>query len=214
MQTHITNCPHCGNNTQHKRLSDVSVEEPLFDETGSYEGSPEVDYYLVQCTTCSQVSLLSDWELSEEERGVLSHALLLYPHQKRFGDEVPLVIRTTFFEAKKVKRISPMSFAILARKTLEMICADKEAKGRNLKEKIKSLTTNKVLPDTLNVISEAVRFFGNESAHSNDIAINSNQVDLLDDLVNIVIEYVYIVPSKIKKLQESTKRNERTAESA
>jgi len=53
----------------------------------------------------------------------------------------------------------------MVRKTLEELCRDKGAKGPNLKERIKALGSNIVLPQDLLTGADNLRLLGNDAAH-------------------------------------------------
>lgn len=55
--------------------------------------------------------------------------------------------------------------AIMVRRTLEEICVDKHAQGRNLKERIKALESKIVVPKELLEAMNELRLLGNDAAH-------------------------------------------------
>ena len=55
--------------------------------------------------------------------------------------------------------------AIMVRRTLEEICADKDASGKNLKKRIESLCNKIVLPKELIEGMDDLRLLGNDAAH-------------------------------------------------
>jgi hypothetical protein len=55
--------------------------------------------------------------------------------------------------------------AIMVRKTLEELCRDRNAKGANLKERIRALGSKVVLPQELLDGLDDLRLFGNDAAH-------------------------------------------------
>lgn len=55
--------------------------------------------------------------------------------------------------------------AIMVRKTLEELCREREAKGNNLKERIKDLGTKIVVPKELLEGLDDLRLLGNDAAH-------------------------------------------------
>ena len=55
--------------------------------------------------------------------------------------------------------------AIMVRKTLEELCADREAKGKNLKDRIRALGGKVVLPPELLDGLDDLRLLGNDAAH-------------------------------------------------
>jgi Domain of unknown function (DUF4145) len=55
--------------------------------------------------------------------------------------------------------------AIMVRKTLEELCADRGAEGANLKERIAALRDKVVIPEDLLVGADDLRLLGNDAAH-------------------------------------------------
>jgi hypothetical protein len=75
--------------------------------------------------------------------------------------------------------------AIMVRKTLEELCRDRQAQGRDLKERIRDLGTKIVLPHDLLSGLDDLRLLGNDAAH-----IESREYDKLGkEEVEIGIEF-------------------------
>lgn len=47
-----------------------------------------------------------------------------------------------------------------------------------------------------------MRYIGNLGAHASDHEIDTWDAELLDDFFRSVVDYVYIVPSKIERLKQ------------
>ncbi len=202
-------CPHCGNKTileLKSTIIEVDTVKPFGDDGPSE--LINIQSYVLQCRTCGEVSLYRDWNFQDEPTDVYA-AKQLYPGEKNLVD-VPQAIRDSYFEAKKVEKNSPTAFAVLIRRALEYLCKDKEASGRNLKEQIDDLALKEVIPKTLARMAGALRYFGNLGAHSTDTKIGIQEAEMMDDFFIAVIEYVYIAPGKLKKLEESLKKTKVT----
>jgi len=150
------------------------------------------------------MSLFSDWDLSDNF-GDLDYANLEYPYVRKFDKALPEAIRIEYEEAKKVFKISPIVFAILARRVMEMICADQSAEGSNLKAKIEDLAKKDVIPKSLARMAGAIRYLGNIGAHSEAKIISNEEVQILNDFMVAIIEYVYTAPAKLEELAEKIK---------
>jgi hypothetical protein len=80
--------------------------------------------------------------------------------------DVPGRVVAAFEEAIKCHAQSCyVAAAIMVRKTLEEICADRGAAGANLKQKIEALGSTVVLPKTLLSGLDDLRLLGNDAAH-------------------------------------------------
>lgn len=205
MTEHIVRCPHCGNETPHIVEAQTSSNEELFDSDGELMGGFENYFYLSRCATCKNISLFSDWELSTKP-GSLKEATLLYPSKRKIDDIVPKAIKDSFEEAKKVEKISPNAFAILIRRSLELLCKDQKAKGGNLKEKINDISLKGIIPATLTEMAEALRFLGNLGAHDIEFNFEREETQAMEDFLVAMLEYVYVAPDRIRKLTESVNK--------
>src|SRR4030043_1210772 len=113
-------CSHCGNRTPHVIKTQTSSREEVFDINSEPLGEIENYYYLTECKTCNGICLFSDWEASDNP-GDLQKATLLYPTPRALGEAIPKEIRKSYEEARKVEKISPNAFAVLIRRSLELL---------------------------------------------------------------------------------------------
>lgn len=171
----IVTCPHCGNETTHEIISEVESSERAYSTLNDDEFIDlDVKYYLTRCKTCFCISLFWDSEV-DEHQGRLEEATICYPKQKYFGDEVPESIIKTYEEAKRIKHISPTSFAVMIRRGLEFLCLDKRATGRTLNKQLENLSKTGVIPQTLFEMVDTIRFLGNQGAHATVYKIGTTE---------------------------------------
>lgn len=201
----IVTCPHCGNETVHEIKCKVESSEKAYtlietDETFDFD----VTYYLTKCKTCFKISLFWDSEIQEME-GKLSEAVICYPRQNYFGEEVPNSIIQTYKDAIRTKKISPTAFAVMIRRGLEFLCIDKKAKGHNLYEQLEDLSKLGIIPRTLAEMGDTLRFLGNKSAHATNYKMELPEAEAMDDFFIAMLEYVYIAPAKLSRLRETIK---------
>jgi len=84
--------------------------------------------------------------------------------------------------------------AIMVRKTLEALCFKQQASGANLKEKIKALGAQVVLPPDLLVGLDAIRLLGNDAAHveSQEFAkISQEELEVAIEFTKEVLKGIY-----------------------
>ena|SRR5690348_9416991 len=75
--------------------------------------------------------------------------------------------------------------AIMVRRTLEEVCADRQAKGDNLKTRINDLRSKIVVPSELLDAMEELRILGNDAAH-----IEAKQYDdISNEEVTVAIQF-------------------------
>lgn len=106
--------------------------------------------------------------------------------------------------------------AIMIRRTLEEICQNKSAKGGNLKERIKDLTTKIVLPKELIEGFDDLRLLGNDAAHveakefeeisQDEIEVS---IEFTKEILKAVYQYEHLLSRlrslKIKKVPDAKK---------
>lgn len=205
----IIKCEHCGNKSTHTTVFSILGPEEILDHPSLPDMTVETYYFLAKCGSCSGISLFWDWQESDGPIGDLAYAHLLYPVVKEFGTAVPALIAKDYVEATKVKKISPIAFAVLVRKSLESICKDQKATGRDLKEKLDDLAKKGIIPESLSKMANAIRYLGNIGAHASEKEIDSYEAETLNDFFVAIIEYVYIGPAKLNILSERMKKKGR-----
>ena len=195
-------CSHCGNKTPHLIKTQISSHEEVYDSNGECLGEIKTYYYLTECKTCNGISLFSDWEASDNP-GDLQKASQLYPPPRELGEAIPKEIRKSYEEARKVEKISANAFAVLIRRSLELLCRDQKAKGNNLKEQIADLSERGIIPNKLVEMAETLRFIGNIGAHEIEVDIDQTETRAIDDFLVAMLEYVYVAPNKIKNFKDT-----------
>lgn len=189
-------CDNCGKVTPHTKCGTANEHE----EIDSSDDFPSLQiqwtHLLAQCEVCENVSLFLYGDYAPEE---ISR---LYPIEKDLGD-VPDEVRVSYREAQKVKGASPIAFSVMVRRTLEFVCHDKGAIGKDLKNKLDDLSSKGIIPDTLAKMSHVLRDRGNKGAHAITEKITPYEARTLDDFLMAVIEYVYIAPAKLQKLEDT-----------
>lgn len=117
------------------------------------------------------------------------------------SDLVPKTILNTFDKAIQLKNYDDESCLVKLRKTLEIICNDKGATGNNLYEKLSNMSDLGILPKTLNSASTLTRKLGNLGAHLDNIEISPPELKIVIELVEYIIQYLYVLPEEIKRLE-------------
>jgi hypothetical protein len=92
---------------------------------------------------------------------------------------------------------SPVLAGIGLRALIETICKEKNAEGRNLFLKIDDLVAKQILTPTGSTILHKIRTLGNDAAH--EVKPHSEkQLGLAMDVVEHILNDVYIIPSKVE----------------
>ena len=110
-------------------------------------------------------------------------------------ENIPERIKKTFEEALTCHSTGCfVASAIMVRRTLEELCEDKQAKGGNLKAKIKDLESKIVLPQELLDAMDEIRLLGNDAAHieAKDFEkISENELEIAIEITKEIMKSLY-----------------------
>jgi len=177
-------------------------------------------HQLLFCPVCEKPSLLEVYtdQFWQQEYEHLRHCegvdesyayreTLLYPPNKLETRFVPESVRTAFEEALKIRNVDPITRALVLRRALEVIMIDQGATRRYLHNKIQEIADRGILPASLTDASFLAKRFGNFAAHDNDdLALDENDIASLIEFIQYIIDYLYIIPAKIKQFQDKMNR--------
>ncbi len=100
--------------------------------------------------------------------------------------------------------------AIMIRRTLEEICNDRNANGKNLKQRITSLSKNVILPPALLNGLDNLRLLGNDAAHikaKTFTKVGPKEIELAIEVTKEVLKSVYQMDSIVKRLEQLKSKN-------
>lgn len=206
-------CQHCNNETIMEVVSSIQH---------NYSDRSKDDYYyeiqsVLICPICEQYNIISAyWDNTYGKLEYIDEydlydgdnvdEYIIFPIPSNLvsskSDLVPDTIIKSFKKAIELKLYDEESCLIKLRKTLEMICNDQNADGNNLLEKIINISEKGILPITLKSASTIIRKLGNIGAHESDININSNEIECVIELVEYIIQYIYVLPKEIEKIDK------------
>ncbi len=193
-------CPHCGNKAPQRLVFIQKYFGEWFDANSgeiSMDGMGESTYYIAVCETCDQILVYLDLidEYGPEDFNFSSL------HWPTFGlhKSVPKIVSKCYDEAARIKNLAPNAFAVQIRRALEAVCDDRGTKPGSLQQRLKELVDRNELPVMLGEMSDALRIIGNMGAHVTDQDVKPGQVFTIDDFFKVVIEYIYVAPSKLNE---------------
>ena len=204
----ILYCGHCGNTGLMSYIANVSSFRnlPFSGEMGStistIVGDRETtNWVLYQCLVCGRPILISITDINGYINE-LEKTKYQFPAYESNYIGVPENIKSAFESAIKTKVIDHAICVLSLRRTLEMICKDKGAKGNSLESKINDLIGKEILPDMMSDACWIVRQSGNEAAHADDVEFTEYEVEEIVHYVAIAIEYLYSLPVRVATLKE------------
>lgn len=134
------------------------------------------------------------------------------------GEGIPDEIGEDFKEALRCRFVNAYKATVtMCRRALEGSCEDKKAQGESLEDKIDSLAESRIITNDLKEWAHRIRLSGNRGAH---VPINGKQVsnspndrraDAVIEFTRQFLEYLYTMPSKIKKFDELSENNAQAA---
>lgn len=98
--------------------------------------------------------------------------------------------------------------AIMVRKTLEELCVDRQAAGKNLKERIKQLGSKVVLPQDLLEGLDDLRLLGNDAAHIESQEFNQigkEEVEIGIEVTKEILKATYQYTALLTRLRSLKK---------
>ncbi|WP_139490644.1 DUF4145 domain-containing protein [Brevibacillus dissolubilis] len=216
---HVLVCYHCGNKTQMRQIAHFDKHE-----TDSFLGFGELysvtfytDWDLYLCPVCDNVTLLKTSKNTEERDPqnlrLIPRESILYPNVSIDESGIPEKVKKSFEAALRIKNTEGTLCAIGIRRTLEMMCKDKEATGRDLYHKLRDLSNKGILPPIVNEMASVLRELGNEAAHGDEREFSDELIVSMIKFTHVILDYVYNLPDKLSGIQKHlSKTVEGTAE--
>ena len=200
-------CKYCDNTTNHNVLNSVERRWGNEDIQG-------IDVYeTITCSGCDSVSFRKSSSNSEDtlydDEGGFSYpeSEEIYPSRlmgrKALQDiySLPDKVRVMYSETHRaIFEGLKILAGIGVRALVEGVCSEESAQGHDLKEKINDLVLKGVLTQKNADILHKIRLFGNRAAHEMNSASDS-ELDVALDIVENLLETVYIIPKKAERLK-------------
>jgi hypothetical protein len=211
--THKMLCYHCGNKGIHTRpfeteglkVYDWWERDMVFHE--------KYKWIALKCGNCESLSVFGGFVNSLDENNLESYRLYplgskILPESHTISPDNPLpeIIIKTYEEIWPLMQRSPNAFAGQIRRLLEFICKDKGASTGDLYHKIMHLSTSGVFPGYYANMTDLLRRVGNMGAHMGEREVDYYDAELLDSFFRSIVDYVYIMPAQINRLNQRIKR--------
>jgi len=194
-------CGHCGNRVPHEIVAEYSrVETHENDPDGPPYDSGYV-FELIVCPACKEVSLQTYFWHEFAEPGDIKTEIL-YPVANKTPLGMPLKLGSAYQAAVRVKSIDPNAFGVLVGRLLELVCIDRNAKGKTLNEGLSDLAARGEIPTKLVAVANGLRNLRNVGAHPMLGELTAAEVPVLDGLCRAILEYVYSAPFLAEQAEE------------
>lgn len=191
-----TKCPHCGHNG-------------TFESIGNDMQNNNRTFGLRRCPNGRCFGHLFFVYNNQNGEIIITYPSDTIPFDK---DNIPDKILNAFQEA--IISHSNNCFiasAIMIRKTLEEVCADRSANGKNLYARLQDLGTKIVIPKELIEGMQELRLLGNDAAHieSNTFdEVGKKEVEVSIEFTKEILKAVYQYESLLGKLRSLKKQVE------
>lgn len=141
----------------------------------------------------------------------MTKELLVWPRGATRGpipQEVPAEIALDYREATEVLAISPKASAALARRCLQNVLRQNGIRERDLAKEIDTFLARPDIPGDLKDTIDAIRNFGNFSAHPitdvttlQIIDVEEHEAEWCLDILDALFEHFYVRPAKAAALK-------------
>ncbi len=188
-----TRCPHCGHNGTFESIGNDIINNNLI-------------YGIRRCPNEKCFGHLFFVYNNQTRNTIITFPSDTIPFDK---DNIPENVLNTFQEA--ITSHSNNCFvasAIMIRKTLEEICKDREANGKNLYNRLQDLGAKIIIPKELIEGMQELRLLGNDAAHIESNTFNEigkNEVEISIEFTKEILKAVYQYESLLGKLRSLKK---------
>jgi uncharacterized protein with PIN domain len=156
------------------------------------------------CAGCEAPFFFHDHFVGVEDRVLPECSEVLYPKaQTRALEDVPAQLVDAFEEGTRCFRAGNYNAAaLMARRTVEMLCEIEDAEGRTLYNKLEYLKSDGKLDPTLLDWAHGVRLGGNDAAHNVTSSMQKTDASDLIELVEAILMYTYTLQSKFEAFRQ------------
>lgn len=216
-------CHHCGNTSAFEVREEFNNYHPLeiedyqlleIEENAS-EDQHSTWWRLLKCLSCMKptleeifVGINYDWRITFQGEPEYEVSTILYPAAKLDLHKVPWQIQKEYDSALKYRKTDPKACAVYVGRALETLCAKEKIKGKSLHDKLYHLIEAKGIPHSLELALDKMRVTRNIGAHaSNNDNVTKEEAELCLDILEALLEYIYIAPAKIASIEARLKSN-------
>jgi hypothetical protein len=193
-------CPLCGHHTNHEVLF-VEKKGSLPEEDFGWNQ----DYEVIRCRGCENIQFRTTYSdegmvsYSHDEEGDYYNDVKYFPSfimrhsrlEKLYG--LPDKIRIVYLETlEALKSNCYLLTGVGLRAIIEAICIAENIAGRNLEQKINSLSRNKLITEKDSHRLHSIRFLGNDSVHEMSVPKQS-QITIALNIIEHLLNNLYLI---------------------
>lgn len=198
----VRQCDHCG----HKSIFSVRTEYRKIIERRDYgreigEVDVTLTWRILECIICNRPVLDEIWT-----DGFEGETKILYPKEAKKLSSLPSSVDAAYSTALKVRYVDANACAVLIGRTLEVVCNYEKAQGRVLADKIKNLADIGRIPNILAEMAYQLKQLRNIGAHAGDDEVKDIDIPIMLELVEAILEYLYVAPAKIEMVKRRLNR--------
>jgi len=195
-------CGHCSTNT----AMSIWGENHKLTREEYEQGSISLIFLwlTLECPACGEINVYQESYFDEypDTPGSKPSVDRLFPQGKRVFKNLPQFVQTSLQVARRLKSNEPLASAVFVGRTVEYVCNDRNAQGKNLEEKIKDLSSKGEIPNHLAQMAQNSRLFRNLGAHATGVdKISRSDAEILYDFCEAILEYIYEAPVMLKEIE-------------
>ena len=201
----VKRCRHCGNTAPMERVVHYFDNANYVDEGTGEAFEQGTGYELLKCPACQKMELRSyGWAEWMDGRDVVYDTL--YPIGPKVPRGLPPAIAKAYNEALKVRNVSANAYGGIIGRVIDLVCADKNAKGKDLYNKLAYLSKHGAIPDNLMPVADKLRIFRNVGAHAGLGTLTVREVPILENMTCAILEYLYSAPFMVQEAKKALDR--------
>lgn len=205
-------CPYC------RTVVLLPEGDILWVDAGPSDPRTNCALQVTNCPNCSELIIrLGEGYPTKEAIELVSEPEVIYP---RYGTEVsvpgsvPRHYANEYFEAARVRPISPKASAALGRRLVQLLLREEHGvRPGTLSQEIDQFISRADVPSLLRNHLDAVRLIGNFAAHpikskeTGAIAdVGPQEADWLLDLIHMMLDFTFAQPKRFDELESQLSR--------
>lgn len=164
--------------------------------------NPAVEYALVQCSECAEVSLQVREDFGMGFDG--DSPGVVYPAKRRLSMDVPEPLRREFEEAQDCFSVKAYeATVVMVRRILEGVCKENNVQERTLVKSLEKLKADGLIDTTIAEWANALRALGNEGAHYTGRQVPRDDSEDALAFAEALLDHIYVLR---KRFEEFAKR--------